>query len=371
MALAITAVEHAEAARNILDQLWLEVLSVELPASYFPGIADVVDAIFAGNEVGYRKAIIIQLAGKAANPSLDAQSMQKRDGTSGAWDAREFAKRVFVPWNASIGNPFGDSDDPYVSNQFRNPRFDASIRGSRRKVVVFDHVLSLLELANAADNQDEIEALLREVLLGLRRFIQGKSFSYPIPQRASLSDTHRILQAFLSESSGGARLQAVAHADFLSAADAGFNYSGLVSRHVNASDASSQASGDIAFTKGGRASAVEVKDRLLTTGQVAASVTKARVNEVTELIFLVHRIGSEMVFESSEDAVASEAIAAKEFSAGLNIYWEPYLRFSRTLLTLIGEDGRRSFLKYVGVSLEEQRADAKHRWAWSQLVSSM
>jgi hypothetical protein len=35
---------------------------------------------------------------------------------------------------------------------------------------------------------------------------------------------------------------------------------------------------------------------------------------------------------------------------------------------LMGELGRRRFLELVGVTLEEQKADAQHRWAWAKAV---
>jgi len=362
--------EHATAAIALLDGLWLEVSEASDGGGDGSPLADQIDSIFAGKEVGYKKALIIQLIGKAADFSLDAQALQKGSGLPGAWDAREFGKRVFVPWNASIGNPLGDSDDPYVSNQFRTPRFDASIRGKRKSPALFDVTLGILERANAATNVDEVIDLLRQVLFGLRRLLQDKTFDYPIPQRASLEATLNAVADFLSVSSGGGRLQAVAHALFKGLASAGFDYEGLMARHVNASDAAGHSPGDVSFVKAGRSTAVEVKDRLLTSAQVSASVTKARVAEVTELIFLVHGKGDKL-FANDDEFAAAEAIALKEFSTGLNVYWESYLRLSRSLLVVLGEQGRRDFLKFVGLALEEQSMDAQHRWAWAQIVAEI
>ena len=363
--------EHAAAARLLLDDMWSEVSDAPKLDPHDTGLAEQIDAIFAGREVGYKKAIIIQLAGKATDFSLDAQALQKGSGAPGAWDAREFGKRVFVPWNASIGNPLGDADDPYVSNQFRNPRFDASIRGKRKALILFDATLSILERANAAASIAEVVDLLRQVLFGLRRLLQDKTFDYPIPQRASLDATQAAVSKFLSVSSGGGRLQAVAHALFKGLSEAGFEYENLLARHVNASDAAGKSPGDVSFSKAGRRTAIEVKDRLLTAAQVSASVTKARVSEVTELLFLVHGDKGERIFATEDDRTAIEEIALKEFSSGLNVYWESYLHLSRSLLVVLGEEGRRDFLKFVGLALEEQSVDAQHRWAWAQIVAEI
>lgn len=364
-------VEHAQKGLGLLNSFWDEVIAADTFDADDAVLGALIDAVLGGKEVGYKKAIIIQLTGKAVDFSLDAQSLQKGDGRNGAWDAREFGKRVFVPWNATIGNPLGDADDPYVSNQFRNLRFDETIRAKRKSPALFDQTLSILKAANAAENVEVVKLLLRQVLLGVRRMMQGKSFEYPIPHRASIESTQTAVAKFLSVSSGGGRLQAVAHALFKSLSDAGFNYTNLVARHVNTSDASTGASGDVSFSKDGRPTAIEVKDRLLSIAQISASVTKARVAEVTELVFLVHTFREGRLFVSEQDEIEANELAVKEFSSGLNVYWESFLRLSRSLLVVLAEQGRRDFLKSVGVALEEQSVDAKHRWEWAKIVAGM
>lgn len=360
--------QHVVQGRKVLDQAWQAVLAAEADSGENPALADLVDLIFEGKEVGWKKAIIIQLTGKAADPDVDAQSMQKGDGTAGAWDAREFAKKVFVPWNAEIGWPLGDADDPYVSNQFRNPRLDNSIRAKRRALAQFDATISILESAQSAE---EAQNLLVEVLLGLRRLMRNKRFNYAVPQRASLTDTMAIVSFYLSEASGGTRLQAIVHALFKCLADAGMPYSDIFARHVNASDSASQAPGDVAFVAAGKLAAVEVKDRLLTYSQLEVSVKKARVAEVTELIFVIQAAKDGRLFASEMDKEAGDTMAAKEFASGLNIYWTSYVDLARQVFALVGESGRKRFLQFVGEALEEQSVDARHRWAWAQAVGEM
>jgi hypothetical protein len=362
--------DHAAKAKKILDEIWEEVINADEKLKS-DSLGTQIDFVFEGKEVGYKKALIIQLVGKAADFSLDAQALQKGSGVDGAWDAREFAKRVFVPWNASIGSPLGDSDDPYVANQFRNPKFDLSIRAKRRGKPLFDAVLDMLERANRASTSEEVVDLLKQVLFGLRRQLANKSFQYAVPHRASLEATLSALSDFLSVASGGGRLQAVAQALFMSLSDAGFDYQKLAARHVNASDQAGHLPGDISFSKSDRRNAIEVKDRFLDVAQVRASITKARIADITELVFLVHDKGGDRLFGSADDEQACREIAKKEFSSGLNIYWESYLRLSRSILVLIGEHGRREFLMSVGKALEEQSMDAQHRWAWAKIVAEI
>jgi SacI restriction endonuclease len=360
----------AHAGREKLDGAWIEVGEVDLAAGQLDDLDRSIDAIFAGKEKGYRAAIIIQLAGKAADFSLDAQAMQKGSTSAASWDAREFAKQAFVPWNASIGSPLGHSADPYVSNQFRNSRFDSSIRGKRKSIDQFDNMLAILESANATSSPEQVDRLLIRVLLGLRRWMQGQRVAYPIPQRASLEGVLEAVHRFLAYRSGGARLQAVAHALFACLERAGLAIDGLGSRHVNASDASAAAPGDIGFTMQGNARAIEIKDRPLTEPEITASVNKVRVAGVTELIFVVNRPSNEL-FGSEDDGRAAVEIARTQFNSGINVHWVPFLKLANITLMILGEAGRRDFLKLVGEALEEQRVDVSHRSAWATIVAQM
>jgi len=129
---AASSAPFDQAATAILKDLWKEL--EEFPIDELPNgsISDAAFAAFEHKEIGWKYSIIIQVTGKAADFSLDALCLQKRDGQSGLWDPREFAKRVIVPWHGSIGAPLGTSGDPYVNNIFRRPRFDETMREGRR-----------------------------------------------------------------------------------------------------------------------------------------------------------------------------------------------------------------------------------------------
>ena len=79
--------------KNLLSEAWAIALEAEGDFVSRADIAVAADHVFRGSETGYQKAIIIQATGKAADPTLDAQSMQKGVGRAGSWDAREFAKK--------------------------------------------------------------------------------------------------------------------------------------------------------------------------------------------------------------------------------------------------------------------------------------
>ncbi|MBN9787282.1 hypothetical protein DMP17_01555 [Pseudonocardia sp. TMWB2A] len=358
---------HIQKGLELLHKAWSEISGDDI-VEVDPSFAELVDNVFSGTETGYKKAIIIQAAGKAADPSLDAQSMQKGDGTENSWDAREFAKQTFVPWNQSVNEPFTHSADPYVSNPYRVPRFDVSQRSQRQKKGEFDFALSVLEHLNTTDSDDKAYTNLVQILLGLKRWIADKDVNYPLPNRASLSKITEATAEFLNVKSGGTRLQAVVAALFQTLANAGFQIVDIASAHVNSADSSAKKAGDVSFQSAAANFAAEVKDRPLNEAEVIASINKARIANISDLMFIVR---ARRPFEKESELAMFEDICTTQFSSGLNIYLEKFEDFSRVCLSLVGEDGRRTFLEEVGNSLSSQKADISHKWAWSKIVKAL
>ena len=77
-------VEHAKSGLELLENLWTEVIEADVLDSENTSLNGKIDAILGGKEVGYKKAIIIQLVGKAADFSLDAQCLQRGSGQKGS-----------------------------------------------------------------------------------------------------------------------------------------------------------------------------------------------------------------------------------------------------------------------------------------------
>lgn len=357
----------AERGLQRLSEAWRIACDQENPASANQ-FSSLIDKVFDGQETGYKKAIIIQAAGKAADPSIDAQAMQKGLGDATSWDAREFAKQTFVVWNRSANEPFAHSADPYVSNPYRVLRFDESQRASRQRPFEFDNALAVLEYLNTAEKESDAFANLVEIMLGLRRWIADKDVRYPLPKRISRGKCIEAVALYLGSKSGGTRLQAIVAALFNSLAAAGLKITDVTSGHINAADTASQKSGDVAYTTAEASVAAEVKDRPLSRSELAASIDKARVASVTELMFVIRALP---ILARDFDESELEAVCDSQFSSGLNIYVEPFEGFSKTVLTIIGENGRRRFLEEVGTALADQNADIPHKWAWAKIVKEL
>jgi hypothetical protein len=357
----------AERGLQALAEAWQIACNQDSPASDTP-FSRLIDKVFEGQETGYKKAIIIQATGKAADISLDAQAMQKGLGDARSWDAREFAKQTFVVWNQAANEPFAHSGDPYVSNPYRIPRFDQSQRASRKRPAEFDNTLAVLEYLNAAEETAKAFANLVEVMLGLRRWIADKDVRYPLPNRISRAKCVEAIAQYLNSKSGGTRLQAIVAALFNSLASAGLKITDVTSGHINAADTASHKSGDVAYNTQEASVAAEVKDRPLSSSELMASIDKARVANVTELMFVIRAAS---ILDRGFNESELEAVCDSQFSSGLNIYVEPFEGFSKTVLTIIGESGRRRFLEDVGTALADQNADIPHKWAWAQIVKEL
>ena len=364
-------ISFEQRARDILKEVWAELEAIEIEKLPSGSISQHAFEIFEHKEVGWKFSIIVQVLGKAADYSLDTLCLQKGDGTAvGLWEPREFAKRIVVPWNKSIGGPLGESGDPYVNNIFRGPCFDDAMRKRRRSPDLFDKVKVVLETVQGAGSEVEVREQLKLILAQLRRYLKGKTFEYPLPLRVSLQDTLCGISEYLKVSSGGARLQAVAHGLFKALQAYGIPYEQVLSRHVNAADSASDTSGDVECLKAGSSMlTVEVKDRILTLSEVESSVIKARLRNVRELLFFVYGKTDRMV--DTPDMGRIQDLIQNEFTGGLNIYIESAAHLMRIACTLLGEEGRKDFLQDVGEALGEQAADPQHRWAWSQVVRAM
>lgn len=357
-------------ATTILNSVWSELEAIDIAQLPTGSVSEQAYLILENTEIAWKYALINQVVGKAADFSLDALCLQKGDGGPGLWDAREFAKSVFVPWHKSIGSPIGTSGDPYVSNTLRHRRLDDQMRQARRTPAMFDVLKGILDQVQDAESPEQVRQFLLQILAQLRRYMAGKTFHYPIPQRVSVLDTLGCVREYLEESSGGARLQAIAHGLVLSLKEKGLKYEDIQSRHVNAADAASQSAGDIeCFADGANVFTVEVKDRALTLSELDSSIEKARLASVTELLFFVYRKDGAPYSDAESEQI--NATISRQFSLGLNIYIVSGDEFLRLCCSLLGEDGRKVFLESVGSALAVQGADPKHRWAWSQAVRTI
>ena len=122
-----------ETAKNVLLE------ADEKRARIDDGTGKTVRSIIKGPHKTYRYVLITALLAKAADSRVDILSIQAKDHSAGAYDARELCHKVIVPFerdNYPMG--LGGSNEPYLNKPARYPRLslqNAVRKGQDRKTL--------------------------------------------------------------------------------------------------------------------------------------------------------------------------------------------------------------------------------------------
>ncbi len=312
----------------------------------------------------YRYVLPTQILAKVTDPSLDCRCIQVgRKPERGNFDARSLNEKVIIPFERENGRPLGGSTQPYVNNPLRVPEISSQYRAKQKNQKDWMLLSELLEHVERINTDTFTIKFLKQILMEIRRIQQEQSIAYPVPHRISLEDMIDLLNNFFLSPSGGARLQAVSFALFLTLKDIWGIYDKVYSESVTAPDTQAGRSADIDCIKDGETViAVEVKDRTVTLELLEDKISTSRLNEVKELLFLIR--SNQLV--DSDDVMKR---GRKEFGSGLNVYMVAFAEFIRSVLVLMGEKGRNRFLITIGHSLEQLRVDFVDRKEWAELLS--
>lgn len=215
-------------------------------------------------------------------------------------------------------------------------------------------------------NKEFTRLVLRQILTEVYRRLSTVRVVYPAPRRVSLTKTIQVIHAFLSEHSGGDRLLALSSALFTVIGQRFGLYEKVRRGKITAAD---QASGMLAdlecVTKDGRiVFAVEVKDRQITISQLRAKLRNIREKQVSEVFFVAQGI-----LDSEHSEV--ESLINREFTSGQNVYITDLLKLSITTLSIVGEEGRRDFLRKTANQLDTYKSEITHRRAWASILETI
>jgi len=329
-------------------------------------LIDLIRDCLTSKSKSYHYVLPTHLLAKCVNPALDAHSIQVSYGGSGAFDARSLAHGVIVPFDQANFCVLGGAPEPYANNPLRIPGVTAAYAGAQKQQGDWAKLIAVLDAVEAASDPVFTANVLDQVLLEVYRLLAGVKVVYPTPNRISLDGTCELVQKFLSEKSGGDRVEALATALFQTIG-ARFRLFDEVRREkVNAADRSSGMSADIECIADNEiVLLVEVKDRSLTLVQLSARLDRVRAEHISEILFIAQG-GKE-----SKEMEAIDARIAQEFVSGQNIYVTNFVDFSLSIFILLGEDGRAEFLRRVGPELDRGSSAIQHRRRWAELLRSI
>ncbi len=314
----------------------------------------------------YRYVLPTQFLSKSVNHSLDCRSLQASDKSDGAYDARKIAHSDIVPFDSENHDVLGGSSEPYVNNPLRCTSVSKENRDRQKNKTDWDNLIYILDNIQSVNDVSFTKKTFDQILFEIHKLLSDVNVIYSTPSRISLDKTIDLIFEFISEKSGGERLESVATALFKTIAQEFSLFDEVKREKVNAADVSSGMVADIECKSKGQISLlVEIKDRNLTLTQLNAKIDLARAHRIKEIIFMAQQ-GIE---ESDKNDIINKI--QQEFTSGQNIYVTNLIDFSRGILTLLGENGRVTFLNNIGPELNFVKAPIIHRRAWAILLRSI
>jgi len=314
----------------------------------------------------YRYVLPTQLLSKFVEPELDCRCLQAARGGTSAFDARSIAHKVIVPFDRQNNMVLGGSPEPYVNNPLRYPEISKEYRDKQKNKKGWDDLYLVLNTIQEKNDKYLTEKALKQTFREILRRLEVTRVTYPVPARISLTQAVKLIEDFISISSGGDRVQAIVTA-LIKAIGKEFNLFDDIKRaSINAADASTGMVSDIeCYLEGELVLAIEVKDTELTLTHINSKLPNFKERYVTEILFII----TKGILEDDKSKIYD--LVEKEFISGHNIYILDLLNFSHNTLALLGEKGRRIFLDEVGHTLEEFRSNIVHRKAWAELLSNI
>ncbi|MEP7043727.1 MAG: restriction endonuclease, SacI family [Dokdonella sp.] len=362
--LSATGAFH-DRARDVLTGAWSEVREIaDLEKARDANLSDALEQLIRASGSTYPFILLTQVLGKVADSQLNAICIQSSSTLKGAWDARSLAAAVTVPWNKDIANgkPLpGNSDDPYVNNPARYKNFGSEMEAKAKNGANYkalEKIVTHVETSNAI----EAARILKLVLVECQRFVESKPQEYYGPPRITTTRIMQALTTYLSDRSGGVRLQIVCYAIYGMLSEIYPGYGEIESETTNTADAASKRTGDIERLVGGRVElAIEIKDRELTSADVEATALKARSKEVTNILFLVHG-------RLSVDPASLFEVAERHWPHGIDINFSEALPFLEHLLMTLSPEQRSRALRAIHDALHEKGAHFSHVQRWTELL---
>jgi len=355
--------EYLEARWDYITALCAEAKPPDFLGHQHGSLKSLLSDCLTSSIKSYHYVLPTQILCKIVDPSLDAHSLQAAWGVVGAFYARTVAHKIIVPFDQQNQRVLGGSPEPYVNNPLRHPAVVPEYRAHQKNKTGWDKLVTVLDLVEQTHEPDFTQRLFDQILVEIYRLLADVAVVYATPNRISLDSTRMLIHEYLSEKSGGERVEAVATALFRTIGEQFAIFDEVRHGKVTAADAAMGMAADIECSFRGKiALLAEVKDRTLTLTQLDAKLDRARAQRISEILFIAQ--GD----KEPADADAIEERVGVEFASGQNIYISSFFEFSLGILILLGERGRVDFLANVGEELDRTSSPIAHRRAWAELL---
>jgi hypothetical protein len=282
-------------ATQILTSHWEEVLSKPTAPQYIKDedLRRKISRLVRSATKSYRYAILTQPLAKATDHSLNCLSLQAKAGPR-AFDARSFCKRVILPFERQIlGGLLGMSSDPYVSKPLRHDVISLRYLDEIRDKEGWEELHHVLETIERENDKEFTSNVLRQILSEIARDWM-EQMEPPIPPSMNMQQLREVMRQYLSEPSGGVRLQMTVYALLESANEKVGLYREIKTEKVTAPDISTGRAADVECydLEDNLKLAVAVTE-ILRAAKLEEDLRKATERKVQNLIVVTREIREE------------------------------------------------------------------------------
>lgn len=276
-------------------------------------IGKLIDDIIRGTHKTYKYILATALLAKSTNGEIDILSLQAKDESEGAYDARSLCHKVIVPFEREFyPNSLGGSNEPFLNKPARFPRLakDNAVRKGHDKQTL----LELISLLSSVKTRHTAREYLSSLLYSMRNVYNQIEEKYAIPDLVANRDRNpQTIMDYVTElvkcSNDGETCPLV-----ISAIEALYHNGArvVVPHKVNESGSSSKEVGDIDIfdTAENLLSSIEVKDKDFTKEDVEHAITKFANAQIEKSLFV---FGKNVDFNKSEVYKTAAALGEKGY----------------------------------------------------------
>ncbi len=272
-----------------------------------------IDQILRGSHKTYKYVLVTALLAKSTNKDIDILSLQAKDDSDGAYDARSLCHKVIVPFERKVcPNSLGGSNEPFLNKPARFPRLEKT--NAVRSGNDAETLESLIKILSEIKTSKEAQKYLSSALYTMQKISNEIEEKYSIPDMEIEDEANPqfildYVNALIKDSFEGEMCPLVA------AAIEHIYYRGektIVPHKVNESGASSKEVGDIDVFDNAEqlVSSIEVKDKDFTKEDVEHAITKFAQARVEKSLFI---FGKHVRFEKHDVYETAAALGKKGY----------------------------------------------------------
>lgn len=275
-----------------------------------------ITAVLKGTHKTYRYILFTALLAKSTNENIDILSLQAKDDSSGAYDARSLCHKVVVPFERDfIPHSLGDSNEPYLNKPARFERLslnNAVRAGNDRRILE-----SLVETLPKITTKEDAFKYLASAVFVLKQINREYEQRYSVDDAPISNENTQAILDYIDKITERACEGETCPLIVSSLEDLCFQDHQVIAHNVNECGASSKEVGDIdiykkpspqASQRDGTdlvlVSAIEVKDKDFSEQDVQHAISKFCAANLERSLFIYGK-------KASFDQVSVNQVAAR------------------------------------------------------------